>query len=960
MTALPQLRVRSGYSYRNAYGRHPEIIARLKELGVTAAANVDHGTWGHAKFEQAMVKAELEPMFGMELPIIFEGSDFRPIAWCLAENTKKFYNLTTKSVRAGGLTPEDLIGAVGVIRFCGGALGLPEEAYDYIDVNPSSYTHAYDSVQLARRTGKPMVLTSYNDMPDEKHASYAYAWEVRDSVGMRWIASEEEMWSVLQKVMTRAEFDEAALNTRAVAARLAGHRLAKAPLIYLAGDLTALAREGVQRRLAEGRIAEWTPEYEARFNVELDQIKGKNFESYFLVVADLVAYAKQHMLVGPARGSSAGSLICFLIGITEVDPMPYDLLFYRFIDINRTDLPDIDIDFSDTKRHMVFDYLKDKYGVENVCKIGNVNTLQAASVLAQVGKKFGISYNETNQIKNSLIEYTSADERYGKGLDDTMSKTEPGKQFRARYPEAAECLANIEIHPSHAGVHAAGIIVCNDEIIDYCTVTEDGVAQLDKPDSEYLCLLKIDALGLRTLGIIEDAGVITAQELYGLKYDDRAVLDILNEDKVSGIFQFEGAAVRSVTRSVNVDVFNKIDHLTALARPGPLSSGMAQKYIERAAGRKPIEYDVPQMEKYLKDTYGVFLYQEQIMMVVRDLGNFDWEQTSAIRKAMSARKGEEFFNKRRALFIEGAAVNGIGEKDAGIIWDEMVTFGAWGFNKSHSLSYAVVTYWTCYLKRYFPLEFAAASLRAAKDDDQTIAILRELEKEGIEFTALDPDYSDVNWKVADGRLIGGIMNAKGYGPVTALRYIQKREAGTLTDQDRERLMAAEVKVGNLHEARTKWAAYYENPALIGVTSGRPIQDMNDCKDGVTSLVIGKLVSKTVSDANEPIRVKKRGGKVYKGQTLFVDLFMVDDSSDSAIRFRIGREIYLSHGKAIAEGAPKGSWWLIKVKRLSEYQMFTVLAIKQLDAPEPLDAYEQREQDAADRVMAREEEDEPQA
>lgn len=908
----------------------PEIVERLKELGATSAGLVDHGTWGHVRFEQAMVKAELSPMFGMEVPIITESS-FKPVAWVLAKDTKRLYNFTSNVVRNGGATPEELAAAPGLIRFCGGALDvLPHDSYDYIDVNPSSYLQAHRAVKLARKTGKKMVITSYNDMPHKRHEAFAHAWEVRESVGMRWIASEDEAWSVLRETMSRYEFAEACGVTWTVAESLRGHILAKAPLISTEGDLEALAREGQRSRLERGHIAEWTPEYEARFNLELEQIKAKKFDSYFLVVSDLVRYAKQHMLVGPARGSSAGSLICYLTEITEVDPLPHKLLFHRFIDISRADLPDIDIDFTDTKRHLVFEYLQNKYGKENVSKLGNVNTLKAASVLAQVGKRFGIAVWETANIRNSLIEYSSADERYGKGLEDTMSKTEPGKDFRERWPRAAECMGDIEIHPSHSGVHAAGILVCNDPVIDYCTVNDEGIAQIDKPDSEYLNLLKIDALGLRTLGVIEDTGVITAEELYSLKLDDHSVLDILNEDKVSGIFQFEGDAVRSVTRSVNVDDFSKIDHLTALARPGPLSSGMAQRYIARAAGKEPVTYEIPQLEKYLSDTYGVILYQEQIMSMVKELGSFDWQKTSTVRKAMSGRKGEEYFNKLGQDFVAGAVANGISEKDAKLIWGEMATFGAWGFNKSHSVSYAIVTYWTCYLKRYFPLEYAAASLRAAKDDDQTIAILREITKEGIEYTPIDPEYSDTHWKVADGRLIGGIINAKGYGPVKALAYVQKREAGKLTDKDRERLLNAEVAFADLQEAHTKWGHYYADPALAGVTSGRDIKNMVECVDGVTSLVIAKLVSKTISDANEPIRVKKRGGKVYKGQTIFLDMFMVDDSSDSALRFRIGRDMYLSHGKAIAEGAPKGSWWLLKVKRLSEYQMFNVIGIKRLD------------------------------
>lgn len=947
--AIPQLRVRSGYSYRNAYGRHPEIVERLKELGCTTAALVDAGTWGHARWEQALKKADIKPIFGAEIPVITLDADgepdgFKPVAWVLAEDTKAFYNLTTKAVAQKGLTNADLIRARGVIRFCGGAHDLSEDAFDYIDVNPSSYLHAYNAVQLARRTGKPMVITSYNDMPHQKHERFAYAWEVRDSVGMRHIASEVEIWTQLQFFMTCEEFERAVFNTHCVAEKLAGVSLQKAPLIHLEGDLVALAREGQISRLTRGHIPEWTKEYEERFVMEIEQIQHKKFDSYFLVVSDLVQYAKKHMLVGPARGSSAGSLVCYLLGITEVDPIPHDLLFQRFIDISRADLPDIDIDFTDTKRHMVFEYLQGKYGAANVAKLGNINTLQANSVMAQVGKRFGVPYSETANVKNALIVYSSGDARYGKGLQDTFDGTEPGQEFMRRFPEAAQCMGDLEIHPSHTGVHAAGILVCNDPVSDYCTVNVEGVAQIDKPDSEYLNLLKIDALGLRTLGIIEDSGVVTAEQLFSLKLDDPEVFKVINEDRVSGIFQFEGDAVRSVTRSVNVDRFSKIDNLTALARPGPLASGMAQKYIARAAGKEPVTYDVPQLEKYLKDTFGVFLYQEQIMSVVKEIGLFDWVKTSAVRKAMSGRKGEEYFNKMGQDFVEGATSQGVPVDQAKKIWQEMVTFGSWGFNKSHSVSYAVVTYWTCWLKRYHKLEFAAACLRAAKDDEQTIAILRELAKEGVAYTPIDPDFSETHWKVADGRLIGGIQNAKGFGPVKALKFIQAREKwraqialGPLKKKDWkayqkhvESLAKAEVQFQDLAEAHTKWGEYYRNPRLVGVTSGNPIIQMKECRDRDECLVIAKLTKKILADENEAIRIKKRGGKVLKGETQFIDLMMVDDSTDSPMRFRVRPDKYKQHGKPIAETAPLGSWFLVRAWKISGIDMFIIKNVKRID------------------------------
>jgi DNA polymerase III alpha subunit len=929
---FPQLRVRTGYSFRDAYGRTKEVIDSIKDSGAKTFGIVDTNTWGHARFEQAAKKAELQAAFGVEIPIHAEvnGLECRPKAWTLATDTREFYALATEAMREKGLAPARLATARGVLRFCGGcaASNADPAAFDYADVNPSSLLTAVQTAEWARANGIPMVLTSYNDMPKPAHADFA--WEVRESVGKRTILTLDEIRSELGDILSVAEFDRAVQNTFDVEARLQGIELAKAPLIHLEGDLDALCRAGQASRLERGHIAEWTQEYEDRLQLELEQIKLKKFESYFLMVSDLVRFAKRHMLVGPARGSSAGSLVCYLTEITEVDPIYHKLLFQRFIDVSRADLPDIDIDFPDTKRHMVFDYLREKYGIQNVAKVGSFNTLQAASVLAQVGKRFGIHINETMSVRRALIEYSSGDERWGNALRDTMANTDPGREFREKYPEASECIADLELHPSHTGVHAAGILVCNDPISDFCAVNSEGVACIDKYDAEYLGLLKMDILGLRTLGIIEDAGVMSHEELYSLKLDDQSVFDVLNEDRVSGIFQFEGDAVRSVMRTIKVDCFEKIDNLTALARPGPLSSGMWKQYIACANGEMEPKYADPHLEKFLNNTFGVFLYQEQIMAVVKEIGLFDWAKTSAIRKAMSGRKGEEYFNRMGDDFVAGATSQGISESVARELWKAMVTFGAWGFNKSHSLSYAMVTYWTMHLKRHHPLQFAAACLRSAKDDEQVIAILRELAKEGVQYTPIDPDHSELNWVVADGRLIGGIMNAKGYGPVKALAYVQKRAAGTLTEKEKEKLATAQVKFADLNEAHTKFGSYYDDPALIGVTSGRDIINMKTANDGETHLVIAKLNKKVLADENEAIRIKKRGGSVWKGQSQFVDLMCSDDSTDSSWRFRIRPENYVAMGKPIMEEAPIGSWFLIKGRKLGGLDMFIVKNIKRID------------------------------
>ena len=935
---FPQLRVRTGMSYRKAYGKMAQVVDRLVELESGVAAIVDNNTWGHVRFEKECAKKGIKPIFGMEIPIIThdagngEGSPFRPLAWILAVDLRKFYAATSYATQNGGMTPEEFGALTGVVRFPGGALSVLKPAhYDYIDINPSSLLLANEAVWRHHKYGKPLLLTSYNDMPSEEDAGHAYAWEVRDSVGIRSLEMPRPMYNdALEWVATGQEIDSAFNNAVELANTLGGQVLNKAPLIRMEGDLMKECRAGAASRLERGHITEWSDEYEARLIEEVRQIELKEFQAYFFVVADLVRFAKKHMLVGPARGSAAGSLVCYVLGITEVDPIPYGLLFARFIDISRSDFPDIDIDFADSKRYMVFDYLREKYGADSVCKLGNISTLQAASVLAQVGKKFNISQFETDPLKTAIISYAAGDKRYGHSLEDTFAQTEQGDAFEHKHRAASDCMAALELHPSHSSVHAAGILVCNDPITHYCTVTAEGVAQLDKPDAEYLNLLKIDALGLRTLGIIDDAGMTTAEELYALRMDDPKVLKVLDDDRVGGIFQFEGASVRSLTNMVTIDSFEKIDNLTALARPGPLSSGMASKYADRASGKKPVEYDHPLMEPFLKDTYGIIIYQEQVMQIVKELGSLDWAKTSLIRKAISGSKGSEVIDALSGEFFEGAVAKGMPLPIVKKIWGDILTFGAYGFNKSHSVAYGIVTYWTLWAKCYHPLKFAAACLRSAKDDNQVISILREFAKEGIAYTPIDVEFSELNWTVADGRLIGGIMNAKGFGPITAQKYIEARDTGRLTDAQRNKLANAEIKYADLQEAHTRYGHFYDNPRLIGVTSGSKIVGMKTTRDGSENIIIAKLVKKSVEDENSAERVKRRDGKKKDGPTQMLDMMMSDDSADSPMKFRIRPENFAKMGADILENCPKGSWFLIKAKKLNGFEMFIVKNIKRID------------------------------
>ena len=925
---LPQLRCRTEFSFRQAFGPVSRVAEAVKALGVPAAGMVDGGTWGHVRWAKAA--QGFKPLFGTEFAVALPGGR-KPTAWVLAEDTKAFYRFST-ALRQSEADPLQLLRASpGVIRFAGDALVDPE-TFDYIDLNPISPIAQRTALALHRRTGKPLVITSANYYPRREDYAAFMAIGGREAITPQHILSESELRACI-RILDDAEWAQAVKNTHEVAERCAG-TLPTAPLIRVEGDLRALAEAGRQLRLSLGHLPAWPQLYEDRLQRELTAIEAKEFESYFVVVSDLVQWAKERMLVGPGRGSSAGSLLCYLLGITEVDPIPHGLLFERFIDLTRKDLPDIDIDFSDTKRDQCFDYLANKYGRECVARIGNVNTLKPRSVMAEVCKRFGIPDKERFDLLNVLIEYSSGDSRYGKGLEDTLTNTNTGRRFMERNPKAV-IMSEVENHAWHTGVHAAGVIVCNVSVNEYCTVGADGVAQIDKPDSEQLNLLKIDVLGLRTLGVIEDSGVTTADELYNLKLDDPKVLEIFNQRKYTGIFQFEGQSQRSISAQVHIDSFRTVDHITALARPGPLGGGATGKYIARKSGQEPVTYTHPALEELLADTYGVVLYQEQVMRIVRDIGKFSWDETTVIRKAMSGRKGKEFFDRQGEKFIAGAAQDNINDAVAHDIWNEICNFGAWGMNKSHTCAYAVISYWCAWMKAYHPLEYAAACLRSAKDDDQTIEILREMAVEGVEYTAFDPEFSEINWAVKDGRLVGGFMNLVGFGPAKAVAAVEARRLGTTDDKLRKRIAQAKVKFADLYPISRQYADWYADPAAHGCRVGSKICTADKLPDGADVLFIGKIVKKELRDENETVRVARRDGKKLSGQTLFVDFFLKDDTGIPVI-CRIDRWRYEPLGRIAMERlVADQDVLLVRGRKIPNFSMIKIERIKALNRQELL-------------------------
>jgi DNA polymerase III alpha subunit len=938
---IPQLRVRTEFTFRAVYGPVRKVAATLRELGAPAAGIVDGDTWGHVRWAKACAAEGVRPLFGREFAVRMEDGR-RPTFWALAERGRlgDFYRASSLAC----VEPEN--GACTVLTrfpgvvFAGAALKDPG-LFDYVDLNPASPMQQRAAIRLARSTGRPLVLTSDNAYPAKSHYPAFMAIAAREKVTPQHLLSIEELRAQFT-MLDDGEFAAAVRNTHEAAERCET-TLNKASIISVPGDIDALVREGIEYRLRRGHIEAWTPEHQARLERELTLIREKRYESYFLVVAELITWAKRHMLVGPGRGSSAGSLVCYLLRITEVNPLKHGLLFERFIDVTRNDLPDIDIDFNDEKREDCFTHLAEVYGRGNVARIGNVATLKPLSAMAEVGKRLGIAPHEMQGLRNSLIVYSSGDSRFGSALEDTLTQTEPGRDFMRRHP-AARVLWDVENHAWHTGVHAAGVIVANDDVGSYCTVGPDGVAHIDKYDAEHLGLLKIDALGLRTLGVIEDAGVVDNETLYDIaqKLDDPEVIGVFNSGKFAGIFQFEGQAMRWVCQNVRVDSFRQVDHITALARPGPLGGGAAAKYFARSAGTEPVAYEHPAMEACVSGTLGVILYQEQVMRIGAEVGKLSWGEVTLMRKAMSGRKGSEFFDQLRAKFIEGATTQtGMTVEVAEHVWSEINTFGAWGMNASHTVSYAIVSYWCAWMKRYHHVEYAAACLRNAKNEAQAIDLLRELTTEGVRYVPFDAERSDVNWRAVDGELVGGYLNLKGYGPKKAAAAIARRSQGTTTPAAAAKLAAAAVKFSELYPLRARWHEYYEDPEAMGCRVGSVISPGDKMPEEGSVLYLCKITGKRMRDENESMLIARRNGRRTRNPTTFLDMAATDDTGVPFI-LRIDRFAYEPLGRLAWAGlVVDEDVLLVRGVRLRGYPMIKVTRLRCLTNPKALE--EQRDE-----------------
>ena len=902
-----QLKIKTEYTFGQTYAPIPRVIERLKALGCTAAGIVDtNSTWGHVAWFNACRAAGIQPLLGIEA--VVSDVDVAHRMWFLAASgagltelyraiSKSHHQpITTKKGSIPRLYRRDVLGmSEGIFKFAGDVVDgdFLREARAILDFSPASIILNARKKALDEEGGFSCVSVSDN----------AYAFE-QDKPIME-LVSKFGMKQTPQHILSALDHQDFAAH---IAAKCDGLTMPTAPMVRAPGSLEAICRQGIINR---GMSGGWSEEYETRLKYELELIESKDFSSYFIVVADMVHYAKQHMLVGPSRGSAAGSLVCYLAQITEIDPLPPKLYFERFIDVSRSDLPDIDLDFPDDKRHLVFEYMAEKYGKNNIAHIGTISRYQPKSALVQVCKALNIPPAATGALKVAMIQRNTSDARAGHCLEDTFTTTEPGRAFAKQYPHALVS-GKIEGHASHTGVHAAGLLVCNEDIMNYAVVDAQGIAHLEKGAAEKLGLLKIDVLGLRTLGVLEDSGVDI--DWYNLPLDDPDALAIFNSGRYCGIFQFEGAAMASLSSLIKFKSIVEIDAATALARPGPLIGGVAYAYIDRMNG-KPYEPIHPLVESHMVETYGLPVYQEQTLAIVREIGQFNWEETTSIRKAMSKSLGREYFDQFWPKFHEGARAQGIDTPSARKTWELINTMGSWQMNKAHTYSYAVISYWCAYLKAHHPLEFAAANLRSAKDEDSAVLLLREIAKEGIEFVAFDPALSELNWSVKGGKLIGGFTALKGIGESKAAKLIALREkTGALPAEKTAELLAMPCIFSDIFPMRTKYGHLYDNPRAHGIAC-EEIVEIASLKEGMVHgaerVFIGELFHKSLRNANEEAEIKKRDGKVEAGQLVFFDFRLRDDSG--AIGARIGRRDYLSIGVEMNESVPIGAKLLIRAK-----------------------------------------------
>ncbi len=540
--------------------------------------------------------------------------------------------------------------------------------------------------------------------------------------------------------------------------------------------LEKICREGIKSRYGKSSKA-----IEERLNEELGVIRKMGFSSYFLIVWDFINYARKNgIVVGPGRGSGAGSIVAYLLKITDIDPLKYGLLFERFLNPGRITMPDLDIDFEDERRDAVIEYVKSKYGEDSVGQIITFSQLKARGAVRDVGRVMGIPYAKCDKIAKLI----PGNETIASAVESVAEL----KDLLRKDASVAELIARakkIEGLKRHFGVHAAGVVITPGKISQFVPLAKSKTGIITQFEGEYLIklgLLKMDFLGLKTLTVINDAVKLVNKnkkvkiDIKNIPLDDKKTFALLGKAQTVGVFQVESGGMRDILRKMKPSVFTDLSAVLALYRPGPLKAGMVDEFIERKHGRKKYTYPHPALKSILEETYGVVLYQEQVMLIAKELAGFSLEQADVLRKAMGKKVISEI-EEQKGNFVSGCRKNGVPEKTAEEIFNLLVFFGSYGFNKSHSTAYAVISYQTAYLKANYPLEFMTALLNSVIGDEKKISrYLREAED--MSFKIVPPDINESETFFSprgDREIVFGLLAVKNTGRKSCDDIVKNRK-----------------------------------------------------------------------------------------------------------------------------------------------------------------------------------------
>jgi len=827
------------YSLLDGASRLKTLVARAKELGMPACAITDHGVmYGAVSFFKEAKAAGINPVIGCEVYVAsksrFDRDVRREEAYyhlvLLAENNIGYKNLCTivsKAFLEGfyykprvdkELLRENSEGLIALSACLAGEIpqflldgqieAAKATAREYQEIFGKDHyyielqNHGIEDQQItnpqlvaiARELDIPLVATNdihYVNKEDSAFHDVLLCMQtgktLDDPNRMRFESDEFYLKSREEMEEALGEYPEALDNTVKIAARC--HVDLTPPPLSLpeckvppGHTLETYLRELCQQGLVE-RCGEKAPELQERLDYELGIINKMGFPGYFLIVWDMVNFCRTNgILVGPGRGSAAGSLVAYALGITNIDPIRYQLIFERFLNPERVSMPDIDTDFCYVRRGEVIDYLVQHYGAEKVGQIITFGTLKPKMVVRDVGRVLGASYGEVDKIAKMIPDDLKIT------IDKALESTAELRELYENDPLVKDILdysRHLEGLPRHAGTHAAGVVIAPSAIMNFMPVQKLGegimTTQFEKDQVEEQGLLKMDLLGLRTLTVIGDC-LENIKLNRGLEIDidkipldDKKTYEMLSAADSGGVFQLESDGMRGILRGLQPERIEDIIALVALFRPGPLGSGMVDDYIERKHGRKPVEYPHPLMEPILKETYGVMLYQEQVMQTAAVIAGFSLGQADELRRAMGKKKPEVLAQKR-SVFREGAKANGVDEKKADEIFDLMEYFSGYGFNKSHSAAYAVISYQTAWLKANYPVEYMAALLTSIMDNaDKVPKYIEECRHVGIPILPPDINESYASFTVVGDKIRFGLAAVKNVGRDAVATIIEERK-----------------------------------------------------------------------------------------------------------------------------------------------------------------------------------------